>query len=200
MTDLSLERRVLPVSDSIAWWGILLFIISEAALFAFLLFSYYYVAIQPQPTPWPPEYLPRLTLAGPNTLILLASSGVAWFGERGTRRGNRTEQLIGLAGTFVMGAIFLTIQYFEWQNKTYSITSSSYGSLFYTVTGFHGAHVIVGLLILAALVIWSWLGYFGRANSTPVSVGVLYWHFVDAVWLFVLFTFYITPYLGLRHG
>lgn len=139
-------------------------------------------------------------MAGPNTLILLASSGVAWFGERGTRRGNRTEQLIGLAGTFVMGAIFLTIQYFEWQNKTYSITSSSYGSLFYTVTGFHGAHVIVGLLILAALVIWSWLGYFGRANSTPVSVGVLYWHFVDAVWLFVLFTFYITPYLGLRHG
>ena len=72
--------------------------------------------------------------------------------------------------------------------------------LFYTVTGFHGAHVIVGVLILAALTIWSWLGYFGRANSTPVSVGVVYWHFVDAVWLTVFFTFYLTPYLGLRHG
>ncbi len=200
MTHVSLERRVLPVSDSIAWWGILLFIITEAALFGFLLFSYYYVAIQPRPTPWPPEYLPRLTLAGPNTLLLLASSGVAWFGERGAKQGNRNEELLGLAGTFVMGAVFLTVQYFEWQSKSYSITSSSYGSLYYTVTGFHGAHVIVGLLILAALTVWSWLGYFGRANSTPVSVGVIYWHFVDAVWLFVFFTFYITPYLGLRHG
>jgi cytochrome c oxidase subunit III len=201
MTHANFDRRVLPVVDSLAWWGILLFIVSEAALFAYLLFSYYYVAIQPQPTiPWPPDYLPKLTLAGPNTILLLASSGVAWFGERGAKRGNRAEQLIGLGGVFVMGAIFLTVQYFEWQNKSFSITSSAYGSLYYTVTGFHGAHVIVGLLILAALFVWSWLGYFGRANSTPVSVGVIYWHFVDAVWLFVFFTFYLTPNLGLRHG
>ena len=80
------------------------------------------------------------------------------------------------------------------------MASNTYGSLYFTITGFHMAHVAAGLLMLAALFVWTLLGTFDRWRSTPVSVGVIYWHFVDAVWLAVFLTFYVTPYLGLSHG
>jgi heme/copper-type cytochrome/quinol oxidase subunit 3 len=96
--------------------------------------------------------------------------------------------------------VFVVIQTFEWKAKSFSLNSGPYGSLFFTITGFHMAHVILGLLMLLPLTIWSALGYFGPHRSAPVSIGAIYWHFVDAVWLTVFFTIYITPYLGLRHG
>ena len=80
------------------------------------------------------------------------------------------------------------------------MASNTYGSLYFTITGFHMAHVAAGLLMLAALFVWTLLGTFDRWRSTPVSVGVIYWHFVDAIWLAVFLTFYVTPYLGLSHG
>ena len=58
------------------------------------------------------------------------------------------------------------------------------------------AHVVVGLLVLLVLLLWSALGYFDRERHAPVAIGAIYWHFVDAVWLTVFFTFYITPYLS----
>jgi heme/copper-type cytochrome/quinol oxidase subunit 3 len=96
--------------------------------------------------------------------------------------------------------IFVGIQVLEWKAKSFSLNSSAYGSLFFTITGFHMAHVIVGLLLLLPLTLWSTLGYFGPLRSAPISIGAVYWHFVDAVWLAVFFTLYITPYLGLHHG
>jgi heme/copper-type cytochrome/quinol oxidase subunit 3 len=123
-----------------------------------------------------------------------------WWAERGARQGLRTRQVVGLAITFILGVIFVVIQVFEWKAKSFSVTSSAYGSLYFTVTGFHMAHVVLGLIILLPLTIWSALGYFGPQRSSPISVGAIYWHFVDAVWVTVFFTFYITPYLGLRHA
>jgi heme/copper-type cytochrome/quinol oxidase subunit 3 len=95
--------------------------------------------------------------------------------------------------------MFVGIQLMEWHGRPFSLSSSAYGSLFFTITGFHMAHVILGLLLLLPLTIWSGLGSFGPRRSAPVSIGAIYWHFVDAVWLVVFFTIYITPYLGLRH-
>jgi cytochrome c oxidase subunit 3 len=87
------------------------------------------------------------------------------------------------------------VQVFEWKAKTYSLTSGSYGSLYFTVTGFHMAHVIVGLLMLIAVWIWSALGLFNPRRHLPVSISSIYWHFVDVVWLAVFFSFYLSPYL-----
>lgn len=181
--------------EGIGWWGVGTLVASEAALFSYLLFSYYYVGATAQPG-WLPEPYPRLMPALPNTLLLLASSFVAWFGEKGVEKGDRTQALIGFGGAFLMGAVFAAIQGYEWWMRPYAIGASSYASLYFTTTGFHFAHVIAGLIILAALFGWTAIDYFSPRRRISVSAGVLYWHFVDGVWLFVFTTYYLTPYLG----
>src|SRR5271165_6103724 len=100
MSVISIPTRNLPVGNvapqAFGWWGMIAGIITEAALFGYLLFSYYYFAIQPRGTAWPPE-LPTFKLAGPNTVILLLSSAAVWWGERATRRGRRDRQVLGLS-------------------------------------------------------------------------------------------------------
>jgi heme/copper-type cytochrome/quinol oxidase subunit 3 len=73
---------------------------------------------------------------------------------------------------------------------------SAYASSYFTITGFHMMHVVVGLIVLAALLWWSALGKFGEHRHAAVSIGALYWHFVDVVWLAVFFTLYVTPHLA----
>jgi len=68
--------------------------------------------------------------------------------------------------------------------------------LYFLTTGLHEAHVLVGVLILATIFVWTALDYFSPRRRLSVSAGVLYWHFVDGVWLFVFTTYYLTPYLG----
>ncbi len=198
MADGIYEPRPLPVSasgrNSTGWWGALCLIATEAALFAYLLFSYYYTATQ-YGKAWSPEPHPTLSLALPNTLILVSSSVATWWGEKGATSGKRRQHLIGFAAAILLGLIFLVIQVFEWKAKTFTIASGSYGSLYFTITGFHMVHVVVGVLILSAVFGWSAAGYFTARRCTPVLVSSAYWHFVDVVWLAVFFTFYVTPYL-----
>jgi heme/copper-type cytochrome/quinol oxidase subunit 3 len=180
--------------NSVGWWGVLCLIATEASLFAYLLFSYYYIALQRGPS-WTPEPHPPLHLAGPNTLILLSSSVAVWWGEGGARRGLRRRQLVGLSAAILLGSVFLVVQAFEWRAKGFGPASGAYGSLYFIITGFHMAHVIAGLGLLAAVLAWSLLGYFNPRRYEPVSIAAVYWHFVDAVWLAVFFTFYVSPYL-----
>ncbi len=80
-------------------------------------------------------------------------------------------------------------------DKPYGLQSDPHGSLFFTVTGFHMAHVVAGLLILGAVTLWTALGLFDEHRHAPVTIGSWYWHFVDAVWLLVFFSFYVFPRL-----
>lgn len=188
----------LPVAakgmNSTGWWGMLCLIATEASLFAYLLFSYYYLAVQRGPA-WSPDPHPSLTLSGPDTLVLIFSSVVAWWGEQGAKRGEKGRLLLGLGGAILLGVTFLVVQYFEWKSKGYSLSSGSYGSLFFTITGFHMAHVIVGVLLLSAVFVWSALDLYTVRRHEPISNVITYWHFVDAVWLAVFSTFYLSPYV-----
>jgi cytochrome c oxidase subunit I+III len=200
MTDTALAQpENLPVGPigrhGVGYWGVATLVASESALFIYLLFSYYYTGAA-APSGWLLETAPPLKLALPNTVLLLASSLVAWFAERGVLHRRRGQALMGFAGAIVMGTIFVIVQMFEWTAKTYAIGDSSYASLYFVTTGFHIAHVIVGLLVLVALFVWTALDYFSPRRRLTVSAGVLYWHFVDIVWLFVFTTYYLTPYLG----
>jgi cytochrome c oxidase subunit III len=189
----------LPVGPSgrhgVGWWGAGTMIASEASLFAYLLFSYYYTGAT-APAGWLLEPHPSLKLALPNTLLLLLSSGVAWWAERGVLKARRAQALVGFAVAILMGSGFAAVQWLEWQAKSYGLGTSNYASLYFVTTGFHMVHVIVGLGMLAALFVWTALDYFSPRRRLVVSAGVLYWHFVDVVWLFVFCTYYITPYLG----
>jgi cytochrome c oxidase subunit 3 len=179
---------------SIGWWGLAALIATEGALFAYLLFTYYYLLAQLGPS-WFPERAPTLKLALPNTILLLASSATIAWAERGIRAGARGRAVGGIALTLILGAVFLAIQLVEWKAKPYTMQSGSYGSLYFTVTGFHMAHVAAGLIALVLVLIWTLAGYLDTRRNVPMLIGAAYWHFVDVIWLAVFFTFYIAPRL-----
>ena len=200
MTQIALAQAArLPVGpvgrQGLGYWGVATLVATEAALFTYLLFAYYYLGATAQPG-WIAEAHPALKLALPNTILLLASSLVAWYGERGVLQRRRAQALLGFGAVLIMGTVFVCIQWLEWQAKPFALGASSYSSLYFITTGFHIAHVLAGLLAMAALLIWTALDYFSPRRRLTVSAGVLYWHFVDIVWIFIFITYYITPYLG----
>lgn len=177
-------------------WGMSLLIATEGALFAFLLFSYFYLDSR-SPGPWPPTGPPSLSIVIPNTIILLSSSATLMWAEAGIRRGNVGRLKVGLLLTILLGAIFLSLQGVEFMSKTFGPTTDAYGSAFFTITGLHGSHVFVGLVVLSVILVMAWRGKFSEENHYYVSNAAMYWHFVDVVWLFVFTSLYITPRLGL---
>jgi cytochrome c oxidase subunit 3 len=191
-------QQPLPVGSenkrSGGWWGMLALIATEGSLFAYLLFAYFYLASQTEQH-WPPEGLPVLFMPGINTLILLTSSVCVWASERCIRFRQAYRALASMALALILGVCFVAIQLNEWGKLTYDMATNLYGSLYFTITGFHMLHVIVGLVILMALLVWMALGYFDHRRYAAVTIGGLYWHFVDVVWLFVFTTFYLLPYL-----
>ena len=199
MSDIASDTTRLPVGSvrlhGSGWLGVWCLVAAEGALFAYLLFSYFYCALQTSEA-WPPGGKPHLILPAINTAVLLASSVAVWFGEQGVRNGSRSQLLTGLVLGTALGMVFVGIQLVEWSHKSFSLSSSLYGSLFFTITGFHMAHVVIGILMLLVLLVWSSLGLFSEERHGAISVGAVYWHFVDAVWIAVFTSLYLSPYLG----
>jgi cytochrome c oxidase subunit I+III len=191
------EFGELPVGASgrrsVGWWGMAGVVTTEACFFAYLLFSYFYLSSL-STNPWPAD-APRLGLPIINTCILLLSSVVAWWGVHGIERGRKGQLRFGMGGALVLGILFLVLQGVEYSREKLSFTRDAYGSLFYTITGFHGAHVFVGLVMLAVVLVRALRGHFVRERYEAVTNATLYWHFVDAVWLAVFTTLYVTPHL-----
>jgi len=102
---------------------------------------------------------------------------------------------VGLAAAIALGLLFLVLQGVEYGREKASFTKDAYGSLFYTITGFHGAHVFVGLVMLTVVLVRALRGHFAKGRYEAVTNVALYWHFVDAVWLAVFTSLYITPHL-----
>jgi heme/copper-type cytochrome/quinol oxidase subunit 3 len=198
MTTTEIRIPAPPVGRPIGWWGMLVVIATEATLFAILLATYFYVRFR-TPGAWPPDGLAEPKLLKPivMTLLLMASSATVYLAERGSRSGNLRYLHAGLAGTFVLGLSFLILQGFEYHEKLaqFDPQTNAYGSLFYTITGLHGTHVIVGLLLLAWTQFFAWRGAYAAENHVAVQVSALYWHFVHIVWLFVFASLYLSPQL-----
>ncbi|HEU4565121.1 MAG TPA: cytochrome c oxidase subunit 3 [Gemmatimonadaceae bacterium] len=174
------------------WWAMVWTIATEAALFAYLLFSYFYLASQSRGA-WPPEGPLELRLALPNTIILVLSSVAMIWAERGIRRGEQMRLRIGMLAALVLGLVFIVIQGIEWGNKSFGPQRDAFASLFYTITGFHGAHVIVGLIMNLVVQLWAWRGSFSEERHLAVTNAAMYWHFVDVVWLTVFTSLYLSP-------
>ena len=177
---------------SIAWWGMAVLIATEAMIFATLLSSYLFVRAASKE--WPLDHIepPELKLIWVFTAILLGSSGPMFFAEHGIRKGSLARLRLGLAMVFVMGASFLGFLAYEYHELTFGVRDNAYGSLFYAITGLHGAHVVGGLLMIGLLQIKAWLGKFSAERHETVAVIGMYWHFVDVVWIFVFSTLYLS--------
>jgi len=182
-------------SRAIGWWGTALLIANEAVLFASLIAGYFYLRFN-SPI-WPPRgnEPPELPLPLLMTMLLLASSAAMMIAERGIQHGNRARLRLGLAAAFVLAAIFISLQALEYSRTAFTPQQNSYTALFFTITGLHGLHVLVALLANLVLQIQAGFGYFNQTRHQAVQSVSLYWHFVDVVWIVVLFTVYLSPHL-----
>lgn len=176
--------------------AMVMFIITEAMLFLMFFFSYYYLGhTAPR---WPTE-LPKLTLALVMLVLLLSSSVVLYTGEQAGKNGQFARAKLWTGVTVLMGIVFLVLQVFEYREhlKTLRPTDNAYGSIFYTITSFHAAHLVLGLLMLVYVLLLP-LPHVGKAEKPPhdtLHAAALYWHFVDAVWVFIVGLLYVAPHL-----
>ncbi|MBA3895695.1 MAG: heme-copper oxidase subunit III [Sphingomonadaceae bacterium] len=198
MDDAIVTDAPLPVGsagrNSTAWFGMLCLIATEGSLFAYLLFSYAYFGVQNN-SDWLPTLHPSFKYGLPGTVVLFASSGTIWWSERGMKRGNRSQHLVGLVVTILLGLAFIALELLDWHSKGFSLSSRAYGSFYFTITGFHLLHVIVGIAVLMVVLGWSLAGYFTERRHMHVTISGVYWHFVDVVWIFVFSTFFLAPYV-----
>jgi heme/copper-type cytochrome/quinol oxidase subunit 3 len=134
---------------------------------------------------------------GAFSILLFASSFTFWMAERNYKRGSQNKLKAWLLATIILATIFIAGQgheYYTLLSKNLTVSSSEFGTTFYTLTGFHGLHVVVGIVMLTILLILAMQGFFNRKTSALSTIGI-YWHFVDAVWLVVFTVIYVIPYL-----
>jgi heme/copper-type cytochrome/quinol oxidase subunit 3 len=197
MTTIAEAARVaMPhgvIDDRRGTWAMVMFILTEATLFVFLFFTYYYIAYNWK-GPYPAEP-PKLTLALIMLGVLLASSIVLHMGERAEEAGSRGMARVAIAATIAMGIGFLVLQAIEYRNhlKELKPTTDAYGSIFYTITSLHGAHLLLGLLMLAYVLVLPEIGPGRKPPHRALHNAALYWHFVDLVWLIIVGLLYVVP-------
>jgi cytochrome c oxidase subunit 3/cytochrome c oxidase subunit I+III len=194
------DRLLPPVRTStadVAYWGMALFVATEATMFASLITSYLFLGTA-NPG-WPPAGIerPKLVLPPIMTWTLLASSVTMFWAERGIKNGARDRLRLGLGLTILLGTLFLAIQAVEYHDRLETLKpwANSYAASFYTITSFHALHVITGLLLLGYTEVRALLGHFDAEHHLAVKNVGLYWHFVDLVWLFIFATLYLSPRL-----
>ena len=171
--------------------GMLLFIISEIMLFGAFFTAYFFIRVVGE-ADWPArgEELP-VAIAGVNTAILLSSSFTMHWALEGARNENRRAMKMGLLTTALLGLTFLTIQVNEYVHLGFAPHDNAQGTIFYGLTGLHGAHVFVGLTLLTFATVRAFRGHFTAKEHRGVEVPGIYWHFVDVMWIFVYSTLYL---------
>ena len=177
-------------------WGKLmmwLFLCSDAMSFAGLLAAY--GAVRVFSTDWPvPTDVLDVPLTAFNTFVLICSSVTMVWSLAAIKRGDQKGLVKWLLATMLGGSIFLGIQVFEWThlitNEAHplSIQSSLFGATFFILTGFHGCHVLSGVIYLGCVAVRGARGAYTRDDNSSVEIAGLYWHFVDLIWILV-FTF-----------
>lgn len=184
---------------SFGWWGMVWLIATEATLFAALFATYFYLRFRSGPV-WPPAGIedPKLELPIIMSVILLSTTLPVHIAETAIKKGKQGPLKVGLAVAFVLGALFLGLTLgVEWPEKLRHFTpqTNAYGSLYFTITGFHAMHLIGGLAFSGWTQVRAWKGAFTSEKHATVQNFAMYWHFVDVVWVFVFLTIYLSPHL-----
>ena len=183
-----------PSGRSVGWWGTIWLIATEGMLFALLLFGNFY--LRSNNAKWPLGDIadPELVKSGIRTAVLLGSTIPAVVAERAAKRGDRKTLIAGLTLTALMGTAFLVGHVDEYRTlwPEFRPSTNAYGSIFYTITTLHALHVLVGLFILTFLLWRTLAGHYSADHHGPVQNGIMYWHFVDAVWVVVYSSLYLS--------
>jgi heme/copper-type cytochrome/quinol oxidase subunit 3 len=168
-------------------------IATELSLFVCLFASYYYLGNNKNR--WDIDRPPKVHFALILLGLLLSSSAVLRWGELQVQRASYRSARIAISVTAGIGLVFLLLQGLEYKEhwKTLTPWSDSYGSIFYVITSFHAAHVIVGILLLAYVAVLPRYGPTVAPPYRPYQTVAIYWHFVDLVWIFIVALLYVLP-------
>jgi len=171
--------------------GMLLFIGSETMLFGSFFAAYFFVRVV-NGYPWPPagDHIP-VYVAGINTIILVTSSFTVHWALQSIKRDHRAGLKAGLVLTMLMGLTFLLTQIAEYSRLGFAPGDNAFGTIFYCLTGLHGAHVFVGLSILFFTALRAFRGHYSPEHHHGVELAGIYWHFVDVMWIVVYTTVYV---------
>ena len=170
--------------------GMILFIASELMFFAALFGAYF--TVRAGADEWPPAgaelevLLPALA-----TGVLIASSATVHLASAAAEKGERAKTSSWLLVTISLGVLFLGAQAFEYSQLGFSVADHAYGTLFYSMTGFHALHVFAGVVTLVLVWLKNQRGHLSRARPGPAIAAGLYWHFVDVIWVLLFATLYL---------
>jgi cytochrome c oxidase subunit I+III len=192
-------RHGIPVngagSDHISWWAMLVIILILAVLLSNFLFSYFYLRLNSDVWSSSGIAAPDLTIPVISTLLMLASAVPVWWALRGIRKNNRSQLLLGLAATLLLGIVFVALQVWSYTQLPFSWQDHAFGSLFYTISAFYLIVAFIGLGVLAAVLFWAWRNHYNDRHTVAVRNAEAYWWGAVAMWLAVFATLYAVPYL-----
>jgi len=176
--------------------GFLLFIISEIFAFLSVFWAFFHSSLSASIAiggVWPPAGITPLdpySIPMLNTFLLVSSGGFITYGHHALMQGKRKDALWGVIITIILAIIFTGLQYYEYSGCSFTMADSIYGSLFFASTGLHGIHVVIGTLLLL-------VGFYRIINyhvtdthHQGLEAAIIYWHFVDVVWIFLFSTVY----------
>ncbi|NJL84126.1 MAG: heme-copper oxidase subunit III [Chloroflexaceae bacterium] len=176
-------------------WGLLIFLVSESLMFGGLFMVY--LIYRGSAQQWPPEGTEvELLLPTINTLILVSSSFVIHLGDAAIKKGQVAGLRLWYVVTALMGIIFLGGQVYEYLTLGYGLTTNIFANCFYLMTGFHGLHVFVGVLLILG-VLWRSRepNHYSPTKHTGVEMAEIYWHFVDVIWVILFTLLYVLTHL-----
>jgi cytochrome c oxidase subunit III len=184
------HRQAIPLS----LFGMVLFISSEVMFFGGFFGAYF--DIRATNVVWPPavphiEPLEIWPIATILTIVLVTSSFTMQAGLSSIKRGDNRGLIRWLQVTLGLGAIFLILQLYDYSQLRFGLRDNVFATLFYTMTGFHFAHVFGGSLFLYLVMLQAYRGEFSVEDHTGVEAATIYWHFVDVVWICLFSTYYI---------
>nr|AOS49780.1 cytochrome c oxidase subunit III [Aleurocanthus camelliae] len=171
--------------------GVMLFILSEVCFFSSFFWAYFYYSLSPDHSIglcWPPAGIMSIDFMGIpflNTLILLGSGFFITWCHYSIMINSYSIAKQTLIICCLLGVYFISIQMYEYMNLEFSFSDSVYGSSFYILTGFHGLHVLVGLLFIYINLVRLTIVSFSSLMMMGLEYSIWYWHFVDLVWLFL---------------
>jgi len=176
--------------------GVVLFIVSEALFFLGIFWAYFHSSLSPTVelgAHWPPMGIDAINpfeLPALNTVLLLSSGVTVTYAHHSLIQGNRSGALYGTVLTIALALVFTALQGVEYTVSSFTISDGTFGSCFYFGTGFHGIHVMIGTAFIA-VALWRILAYHVTDNHhLGFEASILYWHFVDVVWLFLYISVY----------
>jgi cytochrome c oxidase subunit 3 len=176
--------------------GVSLFIVTEACFFLSIFWAYFHSSLAPVVelgSQWPPVGITALSpLAVPllNTLLLVSSGATVTYAHHAMFHRSRGAALAGLALTVVLASVFTALQGLEYDVASFTFSDGAFGSVFYFSTGFHGFHVLIGTIALAVGLVRTALYHYTSSHHIGLEASILYWHFVDVVWLFLYMAVY----------